>query len=225
MKYKNTSMMLIAITIVAISAYVIVGSTPNVLSKTSEQKLQIPHGMQAMADIANPDNCAQALSTVQSEVIKQGYKTPKYLPQGNSLQSGLTATGVLSLYFAPGSVCGENAKYRTFTDGIIQYYTATMDSGMASNIQEGTKYFDDYKAHSQRPSVISFFTINGKPAMGWESGMKKENIRWDNGTLVSSEDIPYPAQVQVMDPENKIFYKVKGFTALEELKKIAASVG
>lgn len=164
--------------------------------------------------------CSMSVDQIQNTALANGYKLPKYVPTGYSMQDGSATKGVLSVYYAKSSICGSTNV--TSTD-VIRYIIADTTSGYADSIKKGSQYFQEFKAHTDKPQYVSLFEINGKPAMGWESGMKKDIIRWDNGTVISSHDVPYPAQMQVIDPSGN-FYLFKGYTTLDELKKIAQSI-
>lgn len=164
--------------------------------------------------------CSSNTQEVQQAMTM--HKMPQSLPSGYSLQDGFAhGSGILSLWYAPGSICSKDSKYVTLEDGILQYYTRTLDSEKDSKLMNSEQYFKDFKSHSQRPQVMSLFKINGLQAIGWESGWKKSIVEFVNGTIVSEKDVQYPAEVQVIDPVSKNYYTFRGYFPLEELKNIA----
>lgn len=148
---------------------------------------------------------------------------PKSIPSTHSVEDAFGQEGEVSLYFAPGSMCGENAQYKTFEDGVIQYYTANADSTKAGRVTQGNEYFKQYKENAPIPEKVTLFEINGMPAMGWESGTRKSLVIDHDGTIIHEEDIPHPAQVRVVDTNAKEIYILKGYLPLEQLKKIMSN--
>jgi hypothetical protein len=169
-------------------------------------------------------SCDMSVNDIQNALAANSYKVPKYLPTGYLMQDGYTIKGGLFVFYAPSPVCGKDAKIDARHNGVISYTIADMNSGYAGIITQGSQYIQEFKAHSDKPQVISIFEINGKLAMGWDNGTKKDITRWDNGTMIESRDIAYPAQIQVIDKNTGTFYVFKGWTSLEELKKIAQSI-
>lgn len=132
------------------------------------------------------------------------------------------APGGLSVYYAPGPICGEYAADATEKD-IIEYHTAGADSHKSHEIQLGETYFDNYQMDSSIEG-IKRFQIDGKPAMGWEITTGLSVTMWDNGTVLDSHRTPRPAEITIMDPEGGTFTVLRGWTSLDNLKKMAESV-
>ncbi|CAE6486020.1 hypothetical protein [Candidatus Nitrosotenuis uzonensis] len=151
------------------------------------------------------------------------YKSPKSLPTGYSLEDAISHKGMITLLYSPKKICGPGQTAQTYSDGILKFITETPEQN--NEISKGRAYFEEFKKYSDYPERISIFEINGNPAMGWESGMKKSIVKFDNGTVISEEDISYPAQLQIIDTTNQRFYVLKGYFQLDQLTQIAKSIG
>lgn len=180
---------------------------------STESEFVVPTAM------ANPYPCTMTLSQA-IEKASFAFKVPKSIPSTHSIQDALADEGEVSLYYAAGSMCGDGAKYKTFEDGVIQYSTANAKSSKAEIIAQGEEYFKEYKANAPIPEKVKLFQINGMPAMGWESGMRKSFVIDSDGTVIDEKDIPHPAQIRVVDPNNQVIYILKGNLQLEQMKKI-----
>ncbi len=214
---------LLAVVTVATVAYYSQNGTQNIGNANTQVVLgsQVPLP-EAMA--LNQPICSLVVNS-EEVVLPAEFKTPRYLPLGYSMQDWWSVNGMVSIYYAPGPVCGENAKYTTLESGVIHYIAAKEISPKSEEIQKGKKYFEEYKSYSQRGNLISLFNVKGWPAMGWESGMKESITMEADGTVIDVRPVPYAAQIQTIDPAEKSFYMVKAYLPLAELKKIAESIG
>lgn len=164
--------------------------------------------------------CNANIADVQSK-SNFTFKKLHALPISYVLQDSDVIEGQVNLFYAPGSICGENSKYVSFSDGLLQVYIAdqTGDSSAAG----GAEVFTEMKNNAQKPDTMQIFTINGNPAIGWEPGVKNSVAMYENGTVVHTEEVGYPAKLQFIDQNSKLIYKLKGYFALDDLKKIASS--
>jgi len=175
-----------------------------------------------LADAVSPALCSMSIDEAYREAGFT-YKTPMTLPTGYSLEDALSHKGEIMLLYSPKKICGLEHNAQTYRDGILKFIVDTPEQN--NEISKGKQYFEQFKKYSDYPERISIFEINGNPAMGWESGMKKSIVKFDNGTVVSEEDIQYPAQLQIIDSTNEKFYVLKGYFPLSQLRQIATSIG
>lgn len=180
----------------------------------------IPHV--SFANAASPALCSMSLEQASKEAAF-AYKSPRSLPVGYSLEDAIAHKGTIALLYSPKKICGPGQTAQTYNDGILKFISETPEQN--NEIFKGKAYFEEFKKYSDYPERISIFEINGNPAMGWENGMKKSIVKFDNGTVISEEDIPYPAQLQIIDTENQRFYVLKGYFQLDQLTQIAKSIG
>jgi len=176
------------------------------------------------------------LSTTQAETIPNraltinqdnpavgnisNFKTPRYLPAGNTIYDSDVQNTSLALWYSPVNATS------TDKDDLILYYVAMDDGGYYSDlISKGKTFLEEYKASSQRGNVMTIFEINGMPAMKWDSGTKNSITQFDDGTVVDVEPVDYPAEVWMIDTKDRAFYTVRGYLPVEELTKIIGSVG
>ncbi|MEX0640744.1 MAG: hypothetical protein WD018_04610 [Nitrosopumilaceae archaeon] len=171
---------------------------------------------------ANPYSCMMT-SEAATERAGFSFKVPRSIPSTHEIGDAFGEKGEIALYYAPGPICGNNTKYRTFEDGIILYVNANMDSTMANRIIEGESYFKEHKANAPIPDKIHLFDINGMSAMGWESGIRKSLVIDHDGKIIHEEDIPHPAEIRIVDPVNQEFYILKGNLPLDQMKDIMRS--
>lgn len=171
---------------------------------------------------ANPYSCMMTPEAA-TERADFSFKVPHSIPSTHEIGDAFGEKGEIALYYAPGPICGTNAKYQTFEDGIILYVSANMDSTMANRIIEGESYFKEHKANAPIPDKIQLFDINGMPAMGWESGTRKSLVIDHDGKIIHEENIPHPAEIRIVDPVNQEFYILKGYLPLDQLKDIMRS--
>lgn len=169
---------------------------------------------------ANPYDCSMAEVDVAS--ITTGHKTPKAIPDGYDIKDSFNSKGELGLFYAMGEMCGPNATQKSFVDGVIMFYTANKDSG-EDKIAYPEKYFNGYKTNSDYPDRITITEIAGHPAMMWDSGMEKNLFIDENGEIFAQEEVPYPAQITVVDKEGESLYMVKGHVPLDTLETMIKS--
>ncbi|MBI5378232.1 MAG: hypothetical protein HZA82_06365 [Thaumarchaeota archaeon] len=211
---KNTNILLIVAIVAAVG---ILGATQIKDYSLNAESTTIP-----LADAVSPALCSMSLDQASKEAAF-AYKSPKHLPTGYSLEDALSHKGMMTMLYSPKKICGPGQTAQTYHDGILKFITETPEQN--NEIFKGRAYLEEFKKYSDYPERISIFEINGNPAMGWEIGMKKSIVKFDNGTVISEEDIPYPAQLQIIDTANQRFYVLKGYFQLDQLTQIAKSIG
>lgn len=214
LKMKKTQFFLMIAAVVAVSV-VVSGIYANSDAKDfQQQRVGLPIAL------ANPYNCSMSTSDVAS--ISEGYKTPKSVPEGYGVQDSFTNIGELGLFYATEEMCGPNATKKSFVDGVIMYYTANQYSGIAT-IADPEGYFNAYKNNSDYPDRITITQIAGHPAMLWDSGIEKNLYISENGEIFDEDEVPYPAQITVVDKENGELYVVRGYASLDILMDMVKS--
>lgn len=182
---------------------------------SQQQRVGLP-----TAFAANPYDCSMNTNDVAS--VTAGYKTPKSIPEGYGVKDSFTNIGEVGLFYATGDMCGPNATQKSLADGVIMYYTANKDSGVAT-IADPERHFNEYKKNSDYPDRITITQIAGHTAMLWDSGIEKNIYIRENGDIFAEEDSPYPAQITVVDKENGELYMVRGYASLDTLENIIKS--
>lgn len=213
---KTISVLIIASVLTMGGIYLVTQINDNPIQTDS-----IPIPQMRMADAASPALCSMSLDKAVEEAGFE-YKSPKSLPSGYSLEDALGHKGTIALLYSPKKICGTDQTAKTYQDGILKFISETSEQN--NEILKGKNYFEEFKKYSDYPERISIFEIDGKQAMGWESGMKKSFVKYDDGTIISEENIPYPAQIQIIDEENERFYVLKGYFQLDQLTQIARSI-
>lgn len=211
-------LLLFLLGVISTSAYF---ATEQYLSESSiatqDTEYPIPSAM-----AISPNPCTMTMNQV-AERANFAFKIPRSMPTTHSIQDSFGQKGEVALYYAPGTMCGDDAQYKTFEDGIIQYYTATADSTKAEQIAMGVQFFKQYKEGAPIPDKVKLFEINGMPAMGWESGLRESLVIDHDGTVIQSEDIPHPAQIRVVDTNGNVLYVLKGNLPLDQMKSIMSN--
>lgn len=169
---------------------------------------------------ANPQDCLMSKSDVAE--ITSGHKVPKKVPKDYGVKDWFTNTGELGLFYATGDMCGPNATQKSFADGVIMYYTANKDSSLEM-ISTPELYFDNYKNNSDYPDRITIKKIDGHTAMIWDKGMEKNLFIKENGEIFAQDEVPYPAQITLVDKEDGRLYVAKGNVSLETLEDMIES--
>lgn len=211
----NKVLLLFIVGIISTSAYF---ASDQYLSESTLETQQFEFPIPSALAI-NPNPCTMTMDKA-AERANFAFKVPQSMPTTHTIQDSFGQTGEVALYYAPGSICGDDAQYKTFEDGIIQYYTANTDSARAEQIAVGTEYFKQYKEGAPNPDKVKLFEINGLPAMGWESGFRSSLVIDPEGNVIHSEEIPHPAQIRVVDTNENVIYVLKGNLALDEMKSI-----
>jgi hypothetical protein len=194
-----------------------------ILTTTFDTNINLPEKQNfelQSAFAANPFDCS--MTEVDIASITNGYKTPKAIPDGFTIKDAFNSKGELGLFYATEEMCGPNATQKSFSDGVIMFYTANKESGEAK-IAYPEKYFDEYKTNSDYPDRITITEIAGHTAMMWDSGMEKNLFIDENGSLFAEEEVPYPAQITIVDKEGEALYMVKGHVSLDTLETMIKS--
>lgn len=215
LKMKKIHLFLM-IAIVA-SAGVVVSSldVDSNVGTSQQQRISLP-----IAFAANPYDCS--MNTIDAASVATGHKTPKSIPEGYDVKDSFTNIGEVGLFYATGDMCGPNATQKSLADGVIMYYAANKDSGIAT-IAEPERHFNEYKKNSDYPDRITITQIAGHTAMLWDSGVEKNVYIQENGEIFAEEDSPYPAQITVVDKENGDLYMVRGYVSLDTLENMIKS--
>lgn len=216
---KNSKVLLILVIVSAIGGIFGVFTQLSNNSINSNSTL-IPHI--TYADAVSPALCSMSLEQASKNAAFT-YKSPKSLPSLYSLEDAISHKGSITLLYSPKKICGSDQTAQTYHDGIMKFITETPEQN--NEISKGKAYFEEFKKYSDYPERISIFEINGNPAVGWESGMKKSITKFDNGTVVNEESISYPAQLQIIDTTDQRFYVLKGYFPLDQLTQISKSIG
>lgn len=201
------------IAVVASMAYVMTGIQKSEL-ETSDFSIQ-----QAFA--ANPQNCSVNISDVENKKTFD-YKIPTVLPTGYEIRDALVDDGVVGFFYASGEMCGPNATKKSFQDGVIQYIT-TDKTVNPERISNPESYFNQYKTNSDYPERIIIKKIAGQTAMMWEKGMEKNIYIDSDGKIIAEQEVPYPAQITIVDKDGERLYLVKGYATLDDLEKMIES--
>jgi hypothetical protein len=175
------------------------------------------------AEAVMPDTCTMSFDKAK---LDAGFsiKVPQTLPELYSLVDVNSHKGIMTILYSDKQLCGKEGVPQTYSDGLLKFIISTPEQS-EYEISNGIAYFEEFKKYSDYPGRIVMLEINGNYAMGWESGMKKNITQFDNGTIVNVEEIPYPAQLQIIDPTEQKYYVLKGYFPLEQLKHIAQSIG
>lgn len=176
-----------------------------------------------LAEAIRPPMCTMSYDEAK---LESGFnpKEPQNLPQDYALVDAYSHSGIITMLYSDKPLCGNDAVSQTYRDGLLKFIVSTSEQSKYE-ISNGMNYFEEFKKHSDYPERIFFLEINGNPAMGWESGMKKSITLYDNGTIVDVEEIPYPAQLKIIDQTDQKYYSLKGYFPLETLQQIARSIG
>lgn len=212
LKMRNAQFFLMIAAVVAVSVVVSGLYTTDV--ETKQQRVGLPIAL------ANLYDCSMSTSDVTS--ISEGYKTPKSVPEGYGVQDSFTNIGELGLFYATEDMCGPNATIKSFADGVIMYYTANQDSGITT-IADPEGYFKAYKSNSDYPDRITVTQIAGHPAILWSSGIEKNIFILESGEIFVLGEVPYPAQITIVDKENGELYMVRGHASLDTLMVMVKS--
>lgn len=208
----------IGVVSIAIIATVVLTDWNN-LNVTTGSEFEIFKSQIATAEGA--PTCNINYTEVQ-ESFNMGLKLPKWLSEGYSVHDVFTTPGAISFYYATKPLCGEGENRATPED-VIEYHTASEKSHKSNEIQLGEKYFDDFQSISSLEG-IQRFTVDGKPAMGWEITTGESITMWENGTVIDSQRVPRPAELTIIDPTEKTFTIIRGWVPLDVLKKMAESI-
>lgn len=182
---------------------------------SQQQRVGLP-----IAFAANPYDCS--MNTSDAASVTAGYKIPISIPEGYGIKDSFANIGEVGLFYATGDMCGPNATQKSLADGVIMYYTANKDSGVAT-IADPERHFNEYKKNSDYPDRIIITQIAGHTAMVWDSGIEKNVYIRENGEIFAEEDSPYPAQITVVDKENGELYMVRGYATLDTLENMIKS--
>ena len=165
-------------------------------------------------------------------------RVPTYIPEGfRPIDCYYYQGSDLNMFFLYESVDPNNIPEgvdatdliarNTIFFGAVWYGAEHMKEGKEEIIDRGVEFFKEYKEsverRSQKGDLIKIFEINGNPAMGWEMGNKNSIVMLDD-KIISSEPVPYPAAIVMIDQKEQVYYNVRGYLPLEELKKILESL-
>lgn len=187
-------------------------------TNTSLKSMSLP-----LADAIMQGTCTMTFDEAKREA-GFSHKSPQTLPNNYSLVDSYSHRGIMTMLYSDTPLCGENGVAQNYHDGLLKFIVSTPEQSEYV-ISSGKTYFEEFKTNSDYPERISIFEINGKPTMAWESGMKKSITLYDDGTIVDIEPIPYPAQIQIVDPVDQKYYILKGYFPVAQLKQIAQSLG
>ncbi|MCS6767472.1 MAG: hypothetical protein RMJ59_06695 [Candidatus Nitrosocaldus sp.] len=161
-------------------------------------------------------------------------RVPTYIPEGFRLvECDYGNSTDLNLYSLHESVDPYNIPKDVDAAGLIARHTIYfgaiwhgaehMKEAKEKVIDRGVEGFKEYKANSARGDLIQIFEIDGNPAMGWEAGNKNSIVMLDD-KVVSSEPISYPAEIAMIDQKELVYYSVRGYLPLDELRRILESL-
>lgn len=155
-------------------------------------------------------------------------RVPTYIPEGfRPIDCYYYQGSNLDMFFLHESLDlqddTELKARHTIYFGAIWHGAEYMKETKEAVIDRGVEVFKEYKANSARGDLIQIFEINGNPAMGWEVGNKNNIVMLDD-KIVSSEPLSYPASIAMIDQREQVYYSVRGYLPLEELKKILESL-